>query len=77
MLLDGPQPCLAGWSPSEIITAVGLAINSVLVGWLTYARVQKDKKDTERWSSASIICPAAPEGLTQTKIDGREHKRSS
>lgn len=49
------QPCLEGWSPAEIVSAVGVATNLCLLTFLARRRVAKDRKDTARWS----VCPFA------------------
>ena len=44
-------PCSAGYSPVEIINAIGVAINLCLITFLARRRVRKDEADDARWSS--------------------------
>lgn len=50
-------PCVEGWSPAEIITAICAGVAVVQNGWLAYRRVRKDSIDDQRWS----ICPLLAE----------------
>lgn len=63
------QPCTAGYSPAEVITAVGVVFSTCFTAFLAYRRVRKDKVDTERWS----ICPLLGDGDPSTR---HRHKRS-
>ena len=48
------QPCTAGWSPAEIIAAVGVCVTSVLTAFLAIRRVRKDTLDSRRWMLNTI-----------------------
>jgi len=47
-------PCTAGWSPAEIIAAVGVAVNSMLLTFLVRRRIQKDQTDNARWVQSGL-----------------------
>lgn len=63
MMDQAVQPCLAGYSPADIITAAGAVATTCFTAFLSYRRVRKDRLDVERWS----ICPLLGEGRPPTR----------
>lgn len=49
------QPCAVGYSPAEIVGAIGIAFNACLLTFLAKRRVAADKADMQRWA----VCPFA------------------
>lgn len=43
------QPCVAGWSPAEILTASGAVLTACLTAFLSYRRVKADKVASDRF----------------------------
>jgi hypothetical protein len=48
------QPCVAGWSPAEILTAGGAVITAVLTAFLSVRRIKADKTSTDRFHISGI-----------------------
>lgn len=69
-MVQGLPPCITGWSPAEIITAIGVSFTSLTTGFLAYRRIRKDDLDQQRWS----ICPLVSEGHA---VRGHQHRGRS
>jgi len=61
-------PCTTGWSPAEIIAAVGVAINSILLTFLVRRRIEKDKTDNVRWLQSGLDHASTQKVLAENAI---------
>lgn len=66
------QPCTAGWSPAEIIAAVGVCVTSVLTAFLAIRRVRKDTLDSRRWMLNTIHQSQVQQKLEDNCLDQRD-----
>ena len=55
MIFQHVEPCKAGWSPVEIITATAAGLNLLLLTFLAKRRVKKDRVDEHRWSTCPLL----------------------
>lgn len=56
------EPCIAGWSPAEIIAALGVALNALLLTFLVRRRVVKDRNDVDRWRESNLVSEEVASG---------------
>jgi hypothetical protein len=73
-MLQTLQPCTSGWSPAEVVQAIGVAVNLCLLTFLARRRVAADRTDSERWSTCPLVNGERREG-SHRHTPGREKKR--
>jgi len=73
-MLQTLQPCTSGWSPAEVVQAIGVAVNLCLLTFLARRRVAADRTDSERWSTCPLVNGERREG-SHSHARGRASKR--
>lgn len=66
-------PCITGWSPAEIITAVGGIVTVCLTIFLARRRVLKDAADDERWTTLTPGAEVARKGRIKNGTGGNSN----